>query len=89
MTVGPARVLGLPAGTLAAGAAADVTLVDPARRWRVEARSFRSKGRNTPFEGWDVSGRAVAVLVGGRLVHEERAPAAPLRSPAADEATPA
>jgi len=89
MTVGPARVLGLPAGTLAAGAAADLTLVDPARRWRVEARSFRSKGRNTPFEGWDVSGRAVAVLVGGRLVHEERAPAAPLRSTAADEATPA
>jgi len=89
MTVGPARVLRLPAGTLAAGAAADLTLVDPARRWRVEARSFRSKGRNTPFEGWDVSGRAVAVLVGGRLVHEERAPAAPLRSTAADEATPA
>ena len=89
MTVGPARVLGLPAGTLAAGAAADLTLVDPARRWRVEARSFRSKGRNTPFEGWDVSGRAVAVLVGGRLVHEERAPAAPLRSPAVDEAAPA
>jgi len=89
MTVGPARVLRLPAGTLAAGAAADLTLVDPARRWRVDARSFRSKGRNTPFEGWDVSGRAVAVLVGGRLVHEERAPAAPLRSTAADEATPA
>jgi dihydroorotase len=89
MTVGPARILGLPAGTLAAGADADVTLVDPARRWRVEARSFRSKGRNTPFEGWDVVGRAVAVLVGGRLVHEERAPAAPLRSASADEAAPA
>jgi len=89
MTVGPARVLGLPAGTLAAGAEADLTLVDPARRWRVEARSFRSKGRNTPFEGWDVVGRAVAVLVGGRLVHEERAPAAPLRSAAADEAASA
>src|SRR5207248_9599904 len=39
MTVGPARVLGLPAGTLAPGAAADVTLVDPERRWRVEARA--------------------------------------------------
>jgi len=89
MTVGPARILGLPAGTLAAGAEADVTLVDPTRRWRVEARSFRSKGRNTPFEGWDVVGRAVAVLVGGRLVHEERAPAAPLRSAAADEAASA
>jgi len=89
MTVGPARILRLPAGTLAAGAEADLTLVDPARRWRVEARSFRSKGRNTPFEGWDVVGRAVAVLVGGRLVHEERAPAAPLRSAATDEAASA
>src|SRR5207249_7642408 len=67
MTVRPARILGLPAGTLAPGAAADLTLVDPERRWRVEARAFRSKGRNTPFEGWDMTGRAVVVLVGGRL----------------------
>jgi dihydroorotase len=77
MTSGPAAVLGLPAGTLAVGAAADVTLVDPERRWRVEARTFKSKGRNTPFEGWDMTGRAVAVLVGGRLVHDERLAAAP------------
>jgi dihydroorotase len=77
MTSGPAAVLGLPAGTLAPGAAADVTLVDPERRWRVEARTFKSKGRNTPFEGWDMTGRAVAVLVGGRLVHDERPSAAP------------
>jgi dihydroorotase len=80
MTVGPARVLGLPAGTLGPGAAADVTLVDPERRWRVEARRFRSKGRNTPFEGWEVTGRAVAVLVGGRVVLDERPAAAALRS---------
>jgi len=81
MTVGPARILKLPAGTLAPGAAADLTLVDPERRWRVEARAFRSKGRNTPFEGWDMTGRAVAVLVGGRLVHDERPATAPaLRS---------
>jgi len=81
MTVRPARILGLPAGTLAPGAAADLTLVDPERRWRVEARAFRSKGRNTPFEGWDMTGRAVAVLVGGRLVHDERPATTPaLRS---------
>src|SRR5206468_1570291 len=61
--------------------AADLTLVDPERRWRVEARAFRSKGRNTPFEGWDMTGRAVVVLVGGRLVHDERTATAPaLRS---------
>jgi dihydroorotase len=81
MTVGPARVLGLPAGTLAPGAAADLVLVDPERRWRVEARRFRSKARNTPFEGWDMAGRAVTVIVGGRLVHDDRPAAAPaLRS---------
>jgi dihydroorotase len=80
MTIGPARILGLPAGTLAPGAAADVTLIDPERRWRVEARSFRSKGRNTPFEDWEMTGRAVAVLVGGRLVLDERPAAPALRS---------
>src|SRR5262249_37028340 len=42
MTIGPARILGLPAGTLAPGAPADMTLVDPERRWRVEPRSLRS-----------------------------------------------
>ncbi len=77
MTSGPAAVLGLPAGTLRPGATADLTLVDPERRWRVEARMFRSKARNTPFEGWDMTGRAVAVLVGGRVVHDERPAAAP------------
>ena len=76
MSTGPARLLGLPAGTLAPGAAADLTLVDPERRWKIAARQFRSKSRNTPFDGWDVVGRAVAVLVGGRLVHDER-PATP------------
>ena len=83
MTVGPARILGLPAGTLSPGAPADLTLVDPERRWRVEARTFRSKGRNTPFEGWEMAGRAVAVLVGGRLVYDDRpGTAAALRSAA-------
>ena len=80
MTCGPARILGLPAGTLAPGAAADLTLVDPERCWQVEARHFRSKGRNTPFEGWEMVGRVQAVLVGGRLLYDERPQAAALRS---------
>jgi dihydroorotase len=81
MTVGPARILGIEAGTLAPRAPADVTLVDAERRWRVDARAFRSKGRNTPFAGWELTGQPVMVLVGGRVVFaEERPPRPVLRS---------
>jgi dihydroorotase len=79
LTVGPAKLLRIPAGTLDVGAAADVAIVDPDRRWKVAARSFKSKGRNTPFEGWDLQGKAVATFVGGELVYEDRPAAAPLR----------
>ena len=80
MTLGPARVLGLPGGTLAPGAAADVTLIDPERRWKVDPRTLRSRSRNTAFAGWDMAGRAATVLVGGRIVHEDEKPVAALRS---------
>jgi len=79
MSVGPARLLGLDAGTLKAGTAGDLAIVDPERRWKVAARSFRSKSRNTPFDGWDLQGRVVATFVGGALVHEDRPAAPPLR----------
>jgi dihydroorotase len=79
MTTGPARLLGIPAGTLDVGAAADVAVIDPERRWKVAARSFKSKSRNTPFDGWDLQGKAVATFVGGRLVYEDRPAASPLR----------
>ncbi len=68
LTVGPARVLGLPGGTLAAGSPADVTVIDLDRRWAIEPKSFRSKSRNTPFGGWPVTGGAVLTIVGGRVV---------------------
>lgn len=68
MTINPARILGLPLGTLAIGAAADITVVDRMRRWTVRASAFRSKGRSTPFEGMEMQGQAVATIVGGRLV---------------------
>lgn len=66
---GPARSFGLPGGKLEEGGVADVTVVDPEARWTVRAAEFRSKGRNTPFEGREVQGRAVLTVVGGRIVH--------------------
>jgi dihydroorotase len=72
LTIGPARILGVPRGTLAAGAVANVTVINPRRRWKIDAAAFRSKGRNTPFDGWEVTGRAVLTIVGGRAVYEEQ-----------------
>jgi dihydroorotase len=68
MTVNPARILGLQAGTLAVGAAADITVVDPERRWTVDPARFQSKGRSTPFSGMELRGRAIVTMVGGRVV---------------------
>jgi dihydroorotase len=67
----PARLLGIPAGTLAPGALADLIVVDPKRRWTVDPSTFRSKSRNTPFGGWELAGKAVTVLVGGRIVYTD------------------
>jgi dihydroorotase len=67
MTVNPARILGIDKGTLAIGADADVTIIDPAVRWVVNPAEFRSKSSNTPFGGWELKGRAETVIVGGKV----------------------
>ena len=67
-SAGPARVFGLPGGTLAPGSPADVTVFDPEARWKVEPHRFLSKGRSTPFAGWELSGAPVATIVGGVVI---------------------
>jgi dihydroorotase len=67
-TAGPARVLDLRGrGTLVRGSHADVTIFDPKKRWTFEAARSRSKSRNTPFDGWQLTGKAIATIVGGRI----------------------
>ena len=70
MSTQPAQIFGLRGGSLAVGQAADAVLIDPGEQWQVRAADFASLSRNTPYEGWQLKGRAVAVLVGGRLVYE-------------------
>ncbi len=65
-TLGPSRVLGLPAPTLAAGAPASLTLLDLETEWTVRAADFVSRSRNTPFEKWTLRGRAVHTWLDGR-----------------------
>ncbi len=67
LTVNPARLLGLDRGTLAPGAPGDITLIDPRRAWTVEAGKFHSLGRNTPFDGWELPGRATHTIVDGEV----------------------
>ena len=69
MSCKPAKVFHLPGGTLAKGALADVTVFDPDRRWVVDASRFKSKGRNTPYGGHALIGRAQVTVVGGRVVY--------------------
>jgi dihydroorotase len=71
MTSAPAAIFKLPGGGLAAGGPADVAVIDPKRRWRVERGALRSKSFNTPFQAEEMLGRAVLTVCGGRVVHDE------------------
>ena len=70
MSLQPARAFRLPGGTLKEGSPADATLVDPSLEWTVDPTEFRSRARNTPFEGEVLRGRAILTVVDGRVIHE-------------------
>ncbi len=69
MTRKPAGVLGLPAGTLAEGAAADVSLFDPEEQWQYDAKAGFSKSGNSPWHGQTLTGRVKTTIVDGRVVY--------------------
>jgi dihydroorotase len=70
LTCKPARLLGLPAGTLTAGAVADVTLFDPSEQWRYDAEAGFSKSANSPWHGQALTGRVKTTVVSGRIVYD-------------------
>jgi dihydroorotase len=70
LTSAPARAFGLPGGSLAVGAPADVAILDPGVEWRCDPARFHSKGKNSPWKGKLLVGRCTHTLVGGRLVYE-------------------
>jgi dihydroorotase len=68
LSTNPARILGLPLGSLKPGSPADVTLLDTDAEWEIDPRDFVSKSRNTPFSGWKVKGKPITVMVEGRVL---------------------
>ena len=70
ITSEPARVIGVPAGSLALGAPADICIFDAQAYWQVKRSALRSQGKNTPFMGLEVPGRVRYTLVAGQIVHE-------------------
>ena len=71
MSTQPARILGVPGGTLGVGAPADLVVLDPERQVTVDAKKFVSRGKNTPFDGRTYYGAVCATIVGGRVIDEE------------------
>jgi dihydroorotase len=68
LSVNPARILGVPGGSLSPGAPADLTIIAPDLRVRIEAARLRSRSKNTPFDGWELRGGVAATFVGGRML---------------------
>lgn len=71
LTCGPSQALNLSRGSLAIGAIADVTIIDPDCAWTLQAEKLLSKSKNTPFDGWDFIGAATCTLVKGKIVYNK------------------
>ena len=70
MSQKPAKLLGLESGNLKVGGLADITLVDLNKIYKIDAKTFKSKGKNTPFDGWEVKGKVCATVVEGKIKYK-------------------
>ena len=71
MSVNPAKILDIPAGTLKQGNYADITIFDPEREWTVSPEKFFSKSQNSPFIGWKLKGKTIMTIVAGEIVFRD------------------
>jgi len=71
MSTNPAAILKIPKDTLQKGATANITVIDTHKVWTVDSERFRSKSRNTPFQGWQLKGKAVLTIVSGKVKYSE------------------
>ena len=71
MSIAPARILGVAGGSLAVGDVADVTVIDPDRKFSFTEEGVVSRSKNTPFLGWQLQGKAVLTLLGGRITYDD------------------
>ncbi len=69
LTLQPARILHIDAGTLAIGTAADICIIDPEQHWTVTPETLNSAGKNCPFMGWEMTGRVTHTLLDGKLIY--------------------
>jgi dihydroorotase len=72
MSINPAQVLKLTHVGLKPGGPADLTIIDLEKEFTVDANTLRSKSRNTPFDGWELKGKAVLTMVGGKVVFDDQ-----------------
>ncbi|MBI4721494.1 MAG: dihydroorotase [Candidatus Stahlbacteria bacterium] len=69
LTINPARIFNLCAGALKVGSPADITIIDLNQEWVVDVNKFKSKSRNSPFQGWKLKGKVVMTIVGGKIIY--------------------
>lgn len=72
MSAAPCRILGIQGGSLSIGVPADVALIDPEFAFTVDAKDFHSRSANSPFQGWQLQGKAVCTLLGGKRVYRDK-----------------